>query len=662
MNTEIPAPLVMSQLRSLDAECDRFEDAWRSGQRPSIDTYLVQVEEAVQPALLAELVRLELEWRCRLGEQPSVEEYVQRYPSCQAELETWVREAQAATLQHGQSYPTLVPAPNSPVPKVSNAILGEYELLEPLGHGGMGEVWKARHRRLDKLVALKLITTGRRGDAQARSRFLREMKAVGRLEHPNLIEAHDAGEQDGDVYLVMKLLEGKDLARLVRECGPLPVSQACRLLRQAALGLQYLHEHGLVHRDIKPSNLMRLPDGTLKILDFGLAHFSTAAATEGMSRSGQVVGTPDYMAPEQIEATTAVDSRADLYSLGATLFFLLTGRPPFAHHTELWPKLDAHRQEPPPDVRQLRGDVPPALAELVARLLAKRPEDRPQTPAEAAAALASFSEEASTVDLPRGPLPQRRWFRGRLAWVVGMATAVGLVVVLGIALFWGPWNRPTGGFNGGDVTRPVHSALPLEVFRWEADFLESVNGVSKPRGLLGVSAFQPRLGDRLGRIEAELSEPAQAYLIAYRPDGQEDLCWPPEEDQPPPAVTGPRYPRPGLDVDYELSDGTGLQVFVLAASRRPLPAYREWKVAHGKAPWNKEKLPEVLAEVVWRDRGLGLDGWTSQHPFRPGGTPINRGKDAEKLGIGPLVRLKHWWREQEAIEVVAVLALTVGPR
>jgi serine/threonine protein kinase len=660
MKSAAPAPLVISQLRALDAVCDRFEESWRSGQRPSIEAYLVQVEEAVQPELLAELVRLELEWRYRLGEEPSVEEYIQRHAACKDKVETWIREARAATLPSGSTFPTL--GTNLHCPRFSNPVLGEYELLEPLGHGGMGEVWKARHRRLDKLVALKRIAADGHKDPQARGRFLKEMKAVGSLEHPNLIEAHDAGEHEGVVFLVMKLLEGKDLGQLVREGGPLPVRQACRLMHQAALGLQYLHEHGLVHRDIKPSNLMRLPNGTLKILDFGLARCSKGTATEKSLGSGQVVGTPDYVAPEQIDGARSLDSRADLYSLGATLFHLLTGRPPFAHHKELWPKLDAHRREPPPAVRALRPDVPPALAELVAQMLAKRPEDRPQTPAAAAAALASFGEEGSTADQS----PGRRPVRGRrpwLAWAGGIAALV-LVGVVGLDRFGGLWSRPAGGSNGGDPTRSVPPALPLEVLRWEASYVENDNGVGKPGGLLGESAFRPRLGDSLDRIEAELSEPAYAYLIAYRPDGEEEPCWPPlpREGEPPPAVRQPRYPPLGIDDVYDLNEGAGLQVFVLAASRRPLPAYRAWKASHGKAPWKKEQLPEPLAGVVWRDRGLGLEGWDREHPFRSGGTSADRAQGASKLGLGAVVQLKRWWKEQPEIEVVAVLAMTVVPR
>src|SRR5262249_6593611 len=161
---------------------------------------------------------------------------------------------------------------------------------------------------------------------KAVERFLREMRALGQLEHPNVVEATDAGQHGDIVYLAMKLVEGEDLHRLVRRRGPLPLGQACDLARQTAGALRYLHGRGLVHRDLKPSNLMLPPDGTVKLLDLGLARWQGEGPAGEGTRPGQVMGTVDYMAPEQGRDPTAVDGRADLYALGATLFFLLTGR------------------------------------------------------------------------------------------------------------------------------------------------------------------------------------------------------------------------------------------------------------------------------------------------------------------------------------------------
>jgi serine/threonine protein kinase/succinate dehydrogenase flavin-adding protein (antitoxin of CptAB toxin-antitoxin module) len=429
-------PLPFNLLRAMDAVCDAFDGAWDGGQRPEIDRFLPQVEEAVRPLLLEELVRAELEWRCRRGEQPSTGEYAGRYPGCRDKLDNWLAEARAGTQTWNQATATFSPAPTPEpfvVPATSRpAILGEYELLMLLGEGGMGEVWMARHRRLDKLVALKRLSGKRLRDAGARARFLQEMRAMGRLEHhPNLIKVDYAGEHEGTDYLVMELVQGQDLARLLHERGSLPVSQACELMQQTALGLQHLHKHGLVHRDLKPSNLIRTPDGTVKILDFGLARLRLDGPADDLTSDGQVMGTPDYVAPEQIGGAARVDIRADLYSLGATLFHLLAGRAPFADREGFWPKLDAHRHEPPPDLRRLRPEVPAALAELVARLLAKKPEDRPQTPAEVAAALALFTTTTPTPPTP--PPPAENGWRRRLLLAAGCAALAAILVgVIGV--------------------------------------------------------------------------------------------------------------------------------------------------------------------------------------------------------------------------------------
>jgi len=279
--------------------------------------------------------------------------------------------------------------------------LGEYRLLEKLGEGGMGTVYRALHTGLGRIVALKVLSGGRTEDEQAVARFQREMKAVGRLDHPNIVRAHDAREIDGQLALVMEFVDGLDLGELVERLGPLPVADACELVRQAAAGLEHAHRHGLVHRDIKPSNLMLSAKGQVKVLDMGLALVHAAwPGGEDMTVPGQVMGTPDYMAPEQASDSHVVDIRADVYSLGCTLYKLLTGRPPYSGpaYGTAYKKMNAHVHEPPPSIRQFRDDVPKELATVLQRMLAKDPRQRFATPGELATALSPFTSGA---DLPR---------------------------------------------------------------------------------------------------------------------------------------------------------------------------------------------------------------------------------------------------------------------
>jgi hypothetical protein len=261
-------------------------------------------------------------------------------------------------------------------------VLGSYVILEPLGSGGMGEVVKARHQHLDRQVALKFIQTNPGDPSDTVLRFRREVRLLADLRHPHIVQAYDAGNVGTTWFLAMELLEGIDLDRLVRERGPLPIGQACDYVRQAALGLQHAHERGLVHRDVKPSNLFLTSEG-IKLLDLGLARTQAAGdATQpgDLTRANTVMGTPDYLAPEQALDPRRADARSDLYSLGCTLYFLLTGRPPFPEGT-LAQKLLAHQTALPPALETLRPDVPPALADLVRRMVAKSPAQRPASAA-----------------------------------------------------------------------------------------------------------------------------------------------------------------------------------------------------------------------------------------------------------------------------------------
>jgi serine/threonine protein kinase len=281
--------------------------------------------------------------------------------------------------------------------------LGPYEVTAKLGEGGMGAVYKATHPKLKRTVAIKVLPARRLRDAAAVARFEREMEAVGSLNHPNIVTAHDAGEDAGMHYLVMEYVDGVDLATLVRRVGPLAPAEACEIVRQAALGLAAAQSRGIVHRDVKPSNLMLAAgaiDGAapcVKVLDFGLARLSPLRAEENeLTTSGLIMGTLKYMAPEQCSRTHAVDARADVYSLGATLYKLLCGSSPYSDERFASPLalLAALGNEAPPALASRRSDVPPQLAAVVHRMLARRPEDRFASAVDVAEALAAWSREA----------------------------------------------------------------------------------------------------------------------------------------------------------------------------------------------------------------------------------------------------------------------------
>ncbi|MCC6419073.1 MAG: protein kinase [Gemmataceae bacterium] len=305
-----------------------------------------------------------------------------------ARLDPFVQEAQC---RHAVAQvQALTPAAATASPVLAQ--LGQYQLLHPVGRGGMGVVYKALHPFLKREVVLKVLPPERLRKPQAVARFRREMEAVGKLQHPNIVQATDAGESDGQHFLVMEHVEGCDLARLVRKRGPLPVADACEAIRQAALGLQHAHEHGLVHRDIKPSNLLVTPAGQVKVLDLGLALLRGEMAEGELTEVGQIMGTLDYMAPEQAFDAHCVDGRADVYSLGCTLFFLLAGRPPYdgSEYRQALKKMLAHAGGPIPALPPLRPDAPAGLEAVLQRLLAKKPADRFATPADVATALAPF--------------------------------------------------------------------------------------------------------------------------------------------------------------------------------------------------------------------------------------------------------------------------------
>ncbi len=300
-------------------------------------------------------------------------------------------------------------------------LLGSYVLMQRLGEGGTGQVFKARHQRMRRVVALKVIRRELLSEEEVVARFYLEIRVASQVAHPHVVHAYDAGPVGNTHFLAMEYVRGIDLGQLVKESGPLPVQQAGDYIRQAAVGLQHIAEQGMIHRDIKPSNLLVTPDprpqsgaapgskaadtegestqaidptaypwGLIKILDLGLARFEKPLHGEFTGTftpvGGVMMGTPDYMAPEQALDFHETDIRSDIYSLGCTFYFLLTGQPPFPGGT-LAQKLLWHQQFPPPAVEQFRSDVPPRVRAVLMRMMAKNADARYQTPGELAADL-----------------------------------------------------------------------------------------------------------------------------------------------------------------------------------------------------------------------------------------------------------------------------------
>jgi serine/threonine protein kinase len=259
--------------------------------------------------------------------------------------------------------------------KAKSLVVGNYIVQDKLGQGGMGTVVKAEHKRMQRMVALKVISPEAMKSPDAVKRFHREVQAAARLIHQNIVTAFDADEFDGRHVLVMELVEGSDLSTHIKKNGPLSVEEAVHCIYEAAKGLEYAHKQGVVHRDIKPGNLLLGSSGVVKILDMGLARLDSTQESAEITSTGQVMGTIDYMAPEQAMNTRQADGRADIYSLGLTFWYLLTAKPAYTGDS-IMEKLLAHRERAIPSLREVRSDVTPAIQAIFERMAAKTPEER----------------------------------------------------------------------------------------------------------------------------------------------------------------------------------------------------------------------------------------------------------------------------------------------
>ncbi|MFL5243879.1 MAG: tetratricopeptide repeat protein [Gemmataceae bacterium] len=539
--------------------------------------------------------------------------------------------------------------------------LGQYEILGKLGSGSMGVVFRARHTELGKLVALKMLKR-EQADEVTIARFKNEIRAVGRLEHPNIVVAHDAGQAGGIHFLVMEYVDGMDLARLVEAHGRLTTADACEVIRQAAVGLQHAHERGLVHRDVKPSNLLLGRDGRVRLLDLGLARSFGESPADTLTAAGMMLGTADYLAPEQWDQPHDADTRADVYSLGCTLYHLLAGKAPFADPTyrSVISKMQAHVRVPAP-IKQFCPNIPAGLTAVLSRMLAKNPADRFATPEGVAAALLPFTagcdparllktaeegkgKQQRTEDSVKEPgrirsrLPSFLFRRSSVLVVGSLLLLVGLLVIA--AAFLRPRIWPLATPN---------ASPPLSIEEFRVNHFRGKQ--AKSLGDIRNSAEEIEVNDSV-RVFARLSAPAYCYLIAFNPDGTEQLCHPAWEGDRPQEARAVR-PEPVTEVrffpndkDVFALDSGGLQVFVLVTSTQPLPPYAEWRSGIAKIPW---KLVSHGGEWRWQFDGREFTQ-----------LPVERGKRAEREAEPQVLSdLCAFFRERPEFEAVQAVAFPV---
>lgn len=381
--------------------CNRFEQTWQTGERPRLETFIADLSDRQRRAALQELIPLEVEYRRLAGETVVSADYQGRFPDLDGSWLAGLCQTESPDLKPAPP-PVALPPSGAPAKPRKTQRLGDYELLAKLGAGGMGTVYKALHRRMHRVVALKVLRADLKNKPDLQARFEREVRTAARLTHPNIVTAHDAREDKGFHYLITEFVDGHDLDRLVKQQGPMSPPQAMNYILQAARGLAYAHQRQVIHRDIKPANLLVDRSGILKILDMGLARLADesewpSSLNPTLTASGMIMGTAAFMAPEQARDTRNADERSDVYALGCTLYFLLMGKPPYSGATAVEMIL-AHTNDPIPSLtRSGRGEpIPEPLQALFRRMVAKRADDRCQQMTEVVETLENMLQTAPT--------------------------------------------------------------------------------------------------------------------------------------------------------------------------------------------------------------------------------------------------------------------------
>ncbi len=425
--------LPLEQMVLVNQYCDQFELLWQESTDASLSTFvnaMQNIDAITTPILHGELVALDIQYRRQFGHEISIADYLSQYPALQREdLEQQIDRTDGVS-RLSASKPLLD----------TGKRIGDYVIKECIGQGGMGQVYRARHELMGREVAIKVLLERVGADPIAQRRFEREVRWVAKMSHPNIVTAYDARLSDGMLCLVTEWIDGQDLAAVVADNGSLAVAEALDYSTQAAAGLDYAHGLGYIHRDVKPGNLLLDRNGNVKLLDLGLAKlrmgFEDEGSPETLTKSIQIVGTAAYLSPEQARAPEKVDVRSDIYSLGCTLFFLLTGKPPYSGSTPLDTLLSHVNRETPAVTDWLdENQVPDRLNELVASMMAKSPSDRPPSMNAVATQLAEIQASLRPDANPATPSrsarqPNRQLLRrSTVAFLLASATALLVLLV-----------------------------------------------------------------------------------------------------------------------------------------------------------------------------------------------------------------------------------------
>ncbi len=451
--------------------------------------------------------------------------------------------------------------------------LGQFVLQKFIGGGGMGIVFRALDTTLNREVAVKVLSRDQSADEEALRRFHNEAQSAARLNHDNIARVHYVGEDRGVHYIVFEFIEGVNLRDLVEQNGPLPLEQAISYTYQIAQALDHASQRSVIHRDIKPSNVLITSDGRAKLVDMGLARLNQMAHTDDLTASGVTLGTFDYISPEQARDPRSADVRSDLYSLGCSFYYILTGRPPFPDGTVLQ-KLLQHQADHPPDPRSVRPELPGAVTRIIARLLAKNPAQRFQQPQELIVELAALGEQlgmqlssprAMWVPPPGSPRPALKWER-HLPWAVPLGALV--LIVLLLDLYWQS--------GRADLADPAIGRPQAPLKRTEAP----TKSDGRPRVAQSPASQKPRTVEPIGEpATPEVEQPAPAAksprALPVEPESQQPF----ETEKPGGAAVLPAETGGGLGPpagsDGELGPGAvgdaDTTIGLSAASVRPEP-------------------------------------------------------------------------------------------